>query len=397
MSTQHQEIFERLAAPFRENELKQHPYHKFWYATARTVANRLDEVLGPENWEPEPLPWNDVAVKYRLTITLPDGSKSTKYAVGSKTILFTGGKSEGKVDKGEADKGGDSDAFKRAAAMFGVGRYLYNEGVPEYGTAQQAAPQPQKPQDTRTKTERLIDWANKEGHYERVQALSQSLYCVDAQILSEGQATNVYKIIKDAKPVANLPQPAPRAPEHEANPAEQAHAPGKNGNGNAKTFGWPTSGAALLAWMKNVGNSFKTDVKGSVQEAFCGQAVPQDKRWDTYFLRWNPEQVQQAALYVAGLVRNFPGYTGEFDARLPRGLEQIRDDLWEVAGRLVEAVGEQPTTEMIEMEIQRTSQALAAQFSGEVVEDIQKCESEPMLTAILETMKTDLKDVAATY
>ena len=204
------------------------------------------------------------------------------------------------------------------ASLFGCGRYLYNEGVPEYGTAQQAAPQPQKPQDTRTKTERLIDWATKEGHYERVQALSQSLYYQDARTLSDEQAAGLYKIIKDAKPVANLQQPPPRQAPVDHQP--ESHAPGKNGNGNPVTFGWPTSGAALLAWMKNVGNSFKTDVKGSVLEAFCGKSVPEEKRWDTYFLRWNPEQVQQAAIYVAGLVRNFPGYTGEFDSRLPRGL-----------------------------------------------------------------------------
>jgi hypothetical protein len=35
-------------------------------------------------------------------------------------------------DEENTDKTGASDAFKRAAAKFGVGRYLYRDGVPSY-------------------------------------------------------------------------------------------------------------------------------------------------------------------------------------------------------------------------------------------------------------------------
>ena len=53
--TQHPELFAALAAPFGAAELKNRPQagKQMPYVTARTIMNRLDEVLGPENW------WDD--------------------------------------------------------------------------------------------------------------------------------------------------------------------------------------------------------------------------------------------------------------------------------------------------------------------------------------------------
>ncbi len=84
--------------------------------------NRLDNVLGPENWWDEYVPPEN-SVLCRLTIRLPDGSTLTKSDAGGYA---------GMADPGDDDKSGYSDAFKRAAVKFGVARYLYRDGVPAF-------------------------------------------------------------------------------------------------------------------------------------------------------------------------------------------------------------------------------------------------------------------------
>ena len=85
--------------------------------------NRLDVVLGPENWWDEYLP-GEKSVLCKLTLKMPDGTTVTKADAGGYA---------GMADQGDDDKSGFSDAFKRAAAKFGVARYLYRDGVPQYG------------------------------------------------------------------------------------------------------------------------------------------------------------------------------------------------------------------------------------------------------------------------
>lgn len=81
------------------------------YIDARDVMDLLDEVVGPENWQDS----------YEL--------------VGDKIIaglgIFVGDKWVWKYDTGtesniEEEKGMFSDAFKRAAVKWGVGRFLYD-------------------------------------------------------------------------------------------------------------------------------------------------------------------------------------------------------------------------------------------------------------------------------
>lgn len=124
MPTQHPDLFAALAAPFDEQELKTRTQagREMTYITARTAMNRLDEVLGPENWWPEFTP-GERSVMCRLTIRLPDGSTLTKADAGGYA---------GMADGGDDDKSGFSDSFKRASVMFGIARYLYRDGVPEF-------------------------------------------------------------------------------------------------------------------------------------------------------------------------------------------------------------------------------------------------------------------------
>ena len=122
--TQHPDLFAALAAPFERDEVKVRSQtgRQLHYITARTVMNRLDNVLGPENWWDEYVPGEN-CVLCELTIRLPDGSTLTKADAGGYA---------GMADSGDDDKSGFSDAFKRAAVKFGVARYLYRDGVPAF-------------------------------------------------------------------------------------------------------------------------------------------------------------------------------------------------------------------------------------------------------------------------
>ena len=83
------------------------------YVTNRAICNRLDEVVGPENWKNEFKTGPDGGVLCGLSIKV-DGEWVTKYDGAENTNI-------------EAVKGGLSGAMKRAAATgWGIGRYLYN-------------------------------------------------------------------------------------------------------------------------------------------------------------------------------------------------------------------------------------------------------------------------------
>jgi hypothetical protein len=82
------------------------------YVTNRAIQERLDDVMGIENWKNEFLPAPDGGVMCGLSINFDD-SWVTKYDGAENTAM-------------EAVKGGLSGAMKRAAVQWGIGRYLYN-------------------------------------------------------------------------------------------------------------------------------------------------------------------------------------------------------------------------------------------------------------------------------
>ena len=86
------------------------------YLTARAVMNRLDDVLGPENWQDSytTIPGKDDTKGYICTISI---------RFGDTWVAKQDGADESNM---ESIKGGISDAFKRTAVKWGVGRYLYN-------------------------------------------------------------------------------------------------------------------------------------------------------------------------------------------------------------------------------------------------------------------------------
>ena len=85
------------------------------YIDARDVMERLDEVCGPENWQKR----------------YSHADKKTVCEIGIKVGGEWVWKADGAGDSDiEAEKGALSDAFKRAAVSWGIGRYLYDLDTP---------------------------------------------------------------------------------------------------------------------------------------------------------------------------------------------------------------------------------------------------------------------------
>jgi hypothetical protein len=111
-----------LAEPFEPSEVKFKPAVvsgnralALAYVDARVIQDRLDEVLGVEGWSDDYECLADGSVVCRLRLRL--GSEWV-------TKVDVGGPSE-QPDGGDRMKAAFSDALKRAAVKFGVGRYLY--------------------------------------------------------------------------------------------------------------------------------------------------------------------------------------------------------------------------------------------------------------------------------
>jgi len=114
------------------------------YIDARDVMERLDEAVGAENWQ----------CRYPFK-----GCCELSIKIGDEWITKSNCAGETQV---EAEKGEASDSFKRAAVLWGIGRYLYDlpnvwVELNQYGNGFK---------DENSLTQRLAKWQNtrfKEG------------------------------------------------------------------------------------------------------------------------------------------------------------------------------------------------------------------------------------------
>ena len=107
----------KLKEPFEESDIKwrvgsttkdKSKGMALAYVDARDIMDKLDSVVGAENWQ----------------CTYPFvGCCSIGIKIGSGWVWKSNCAGETNV---EADKGQASDSFKRAAVVWGIGRYLYN-------------------------------------------------------------------------------------------------------------------------------------------------------------------------------------------------------------------------------------------------------------------------------
>lgn len=118
------DIFEQLRAEFPRNAISWRAQSMkadgsaamaLAYIDARDVMNRLDDVLGPDGWQ----------CRY------PHANGKTVCEIGIRVGEEWIWKADGAGDSDiEAEKGALSDAFKRAAVRWGIGRYLYDLDSP---------------------------------------------------------------------------------------------------------------------------------------------------------------------------------------------------------------------------------------------------------------------------
>ena len=114
------DIFDRLKAPFSPEDIEfrvgsttrdKSKGLALAYVTSRAIMDRLDSVVGPTEWQNE-VKIHETGVVATLTIR-----------VGGEWIMRQDGAQFTNI---EAFKGGISDALKRVAVLYGIGRYLYS-------------------------------------------------------------------------------------------------------------------------------------------------------------------------------------------------------------------------------------------------------------------------------
>lgn len=105
-----------LREPFPDDEIKQRPGRgglSFSYVDARAVQQRLDDVVTPEGWD--------------FTWSLEPGD-----VVHGKLIIGANIREDAGYPNSDSDeepvKSAVSDALKRCAVQFGIGRHLYERG-----------------------------------------------------------------------------------------------------------------------------------------------------------------------------------------------------------------------------------------------------------------------------
>ena len=92
------------------------------YLDARAIANRLDAVVGQNNWKDTYIPWHNCVVDDKQK-----ASQLCTISIYDEERCIWIDKTDGAEDTDtEPIKGGLSDAFKRAAVKWNIGRYLYS-------------------------------------------------------------------------------------------------------------------------------------------------------------------------------------------------------------------------------------------------------------------------------
>lgn len=116
------DLYQAMRAPFPANEIEwrvgstnadKSKGMALAYLTARHIMDRLDETVGGANWQD----------RYEF-----HGARTVCYLsvrIDNEWITKADGAGDSDV---EAEKGAISDALKRAAVKFGIGRYLYDLG-----------------------------------------------------------------------------------------------------------------------------------------------------------------------------------------------------------------------------------------------------------------------------
>lgn len=129
-----EEIKAKLKEPFAISALKWRMGNKnkngdkalmLVYIDARDVMDRLDEVCGAECWKSEYRSVDSIGYNDKTKTYYPTKTVVCRISIKLDSEWVYKEDGAGNTDF-ESEKGGMSDAFKRAAVAWGIGRYLYN-------------------------------------------------------------------------------------------------------------------------------------------------------------------------------------------------------------------------------------------------------------------------------
>ena len=133
------EMFARLRAPFdvelirwrvgARTKSNRNRGQALPYVTARVVQDRLDEVMGPENWRNEFIAAPAGGGVMCILSLRVNGEWISKADIAQQDEVRDDAHDPDK-DREIAVKGAPSDALKRAAVQWGIGRYLYSFEAP---------------------------------------------------------------------------------------------------------------------------------------------------------------------------------------------------------------------------------------------------------------------------
>lgn len=276
MTEQQQTFFRALCAPFDSGQIKilNKSGRSLHYITNRVLFNRLDDVAGPMGWYPE-YRMNADGLTCRLHIRVPDDSGEWAWMYKE-----DGGGFAGMASEEDNEKSGYSDAAKRAGMAWGIGRYLYRDGVPAY-----LGSQPPPPEPARSSPAPRQD-PSREGSYDE----------------------------SDGAPAPRQPQrQAPNSrPAQAPNRRPQAAAPARSngsggGGGQYDNFKPPRPGKAVYAWMKGLETHFGA---GVVKFA---DSVAKANGFAFKSIEWNEDELETIAWATIDEIKSWENYQGEFD------------------------------------------------------------------------------------
>lgn len=263
-----QNFFIRLSARWPDDQVRVRSQagRTFHYITARMLQNRLDDVAGPTGWYPE-YKVNEHGLTCRLHLRVPDDA-------GEWTWLYKedGGGFAGMASGEDDQKSGYSDALKRAGVAWGIGRYLYREGVPDYLGDQPPPPETHPP----------------------VAAPATNRPAANRAPAATAPATNRPAYTPNAAPA--------RGPAYSPPPAQSQ---GQGGYDNFRPPARPGPGA--FAWLKGLETHFGSGILKMANDIAKHYGLP------TYAKEWDETSLELIAWEVIDQIRTWDNYGGEFE------------------------------------------------------------------------------------
>jgi len=249
-----------------------------WYVDSRAVAEKLDEVVGQENWEfhweaIDGVPATD-AVKGFLRIRVANEGKFTDW-VEKCDVGYRNASAGGKDKEAEPIKSAVSDAFKRCGVLWGIGRYLYRMEEKWY------------PYDSNKRR-----WVSAPKWADVAKTIKSTPVILDDEDGVETPSTVGAVVIK-APPKVVPPAAAKPAPAKPADPSENR---AKLQGGIARASAYPEIDTSKYIVDENVPDSKVVELLGALVNELTAYEVINDK--DKDWVAWLDARGKAEALKI---------------------------------------------------------------------------------------------------